>query len=92
MTKPISNIEKARQRLFKAINDYPKVNLVSPSELLFELNKKIGSPITLKKLQNYSENIDVPTNASEAESISSLLEVSNGFEGKSLEEIIELIA
>ena len=75
----------------EAINDYPKMNLVSPEEILFELNKNIESPITLQKLQVYSKGIDLITNAWEAESLASLIEVFHGFENKSLEEIIELI-
>ena len=91
MVQPLDNIQIARQRLLEAINDYPKENLVSAAELLVELNKNISSPITLEKLHGYSSKIDLSTNAWEAESITSLLEVFNGFENKSLEEIIELI-
>ena len=81
----------ARQKLLEAINDYPKGNLISPTELLVELHKGIASPITLNKLQDYSNEINLSTTAWEAESITSLLEVFNGFEDKSLEEILELI-
>lgn len=91
MIKPFGNVQIARQKLLAAINDYPKENLTSSAELLAELNKSIGSPITLQKLQSYLNKIDLSTNAWEAESIASLLEVFYGFENKSLEQIIELI-
>ncbi len=91
MIKVFGNIQIARQKLLEAINDYPKENLISSTELLAELNKSIASPITLRKLQSYLNKIYLSTNAWEAESIASLLEVFYGFENKSLEQIIELI-
>ena len=91
MINPVDYLQIARQKLSEAINDYPKESLMSSNELLIELNKSISSPITLEKLQKYSHKINLSTNAWEAESIASLLEAFNGFENKSLEEIIELV-
>lgn len=81
----------AKQKLLEAINDYPKIGLDSSDELLMELYKNISTPITLEKLKAYSQQIDLSTNAWEAESIASLVELLKEFKNKNLEEVIQLI-
>ena len=86
------NIETVRQKLLEAINDHPNNGITNPSGLLVELHKKMSSPITYEKLKRYSKTISLSTNAWEAESITSLLDVFEDNEDKCLEEIITLIS
>ena len=87
----MNNIESARRILFEAINDYPKGNLSTSKELLFELYKNISFPITFVKLKVYLDKIDLSHNAWEAESLSSLLQLFGSPESETLEEIINII-
>jgi hypothetical protein len=88
----VNNIEDLKSKLSQAINDYPKLDLNSASELLDELHKKISSPITFKKLKEYSKSINVIENAWESESISYLLDIFEGQENTNLEDIIKAIS
>lgn len=84
-------MNEQQQILKEAINDYPKKDLNSASELLAELYKSIHFPITFSKLKQYMDNIDLHENAWEAESYASLLKLFHGNEGYTLEEIFTKI-
>ena len=87
----MSNISTKRQILEEAINDYPKKNLGTSKELLFEIHKIIPFPITYPKLKEYSDNLDLTKEAWIAESVESLLQLFGGQEHEPLERIIDML-
>lgn len=84
----MDNALHIQELLSAAISDYP-TGISTSRELLAELYKKLESPITYEILKKYSATIDVSKNAWEAESISSLLQLFQGHEENSLEQIID---
>jgi hypothetical protein len=85
----MNNTLHIQKLLSAAITDYP-LGISTTKELLSELYKKLESPITLNNLERYLSTIDVSKNTWEAESISSLLQLFEGYEEHSLEQIIDL--
>lgn len=86
--------KRSASLLFDAINDWPKLNLQEPIELIEELKQEIGSPLSYANIANYYTKLNVVQDAWKKEALSSILEMFD-FERKSeydfnvnLEEII----
>ena len=87
-TLQISKIKIAAQALLTAINDWPILNLSEPKELLLALTNEIGVPLTNQKIEIYSRTLNINNSAWKMEAISSLLEMFEYDDTKTLDEII----
>jgi hypothetical protein len=83
-----SKIKIAAQALLTAINDWPILNLSEPKELLLALTNEIGVPLTYKKVETYSKTLNINNSAWKMEATSSLLEMFEYDNTKTLDEII----
>lgn len=81
-------IKKAAQALLTALNDWPTHNLSDPKKLLLELTAEIGSPLTHKKIEYYSKTLSLNNDSWKMEATSSLLEMFEYDDTKTLHEII----
>ena len=83
-----SKIKTAAQSLLTAINDWPILNLSEPKELLLALTNEIGVPLTHKKVETYSKTLNINNSTWKMEATSSILEMFEYDNTKTLDEII----
>ncbi len=83
-----SKIKIAAHALLTAINDWPITNLSQPKELLLTLTTEIGDPLTHKKVETYSKTLSINNSIWKMEATSSLLEMFEYDNTKTLAEII----
>lgn len=83
-----SKIKTAAQALLTAINDWPISNLSEPRELLLTLTNEIGTPLTHKRIEHYSKTLIINNDSWKMEATSSLLELFEYDNTKTLDEII----
>lgn len=90
-----TEIKRIASSLEMALNDWPKLNLSEPEELINELNKVVSGKLTYDKLKKYLEQLNPSTDAIgwawKSESLTSVLEMFDTKYPQKKEDLVSII-
>jgi hypothetical protein len=87
-----SDLKSAGQLLLDTINDWPTYNLTNPSDFLIDIQREVGSPLSLENIIEYSKTLNLKSDAWKLEAMASVIEIFNYDKAKSLDKIVNEIS
>ena len=83
-----SEIKASGQLFLNAVNDWPMHNFININDFISALHHELGSTLTLERIIEYSKKLYSGNQAWKLEAMSSLIEIFNNDNAKSLESIV----